>query len=97
MERFSLHFICRNFKEIPKKTQKKQGTNKQSNKMNKRNQEIFDPPPPKIRTNVDYAWQLRITYLIKSNEIFSFISFDSMLCHDVIVVFQIIYKKSVRI
>lgn len=66
--------------------------------MNKRNQEIFDPPPtPKIRTNVDYAWQLRITYLIKSNEIFSFISFDSMLCHDVIVVFQIIYKKSVRI
>lgn len=46
MERFSLHFICRNFKEIPKKkTQKKQGTNKQSNKMNKRNQEIFDPPP----------------------------------------------------
>lgn len=28
---------------------------------------------------------------------FSFISFDSMLCHDVIVVFQIIYKKSVRI
>lgn len=65
--------------------------------MNERNQEIFDPPPPKIRTNVDYAWQLRITYLIKSNEMFSFISFDSMLCHDVIVVFQIIYKKSVRI
>lgn len=68
--------------------------------MNKRNQEIFAPPPPptpKIRTNVDYAWQLRITYLIKSNEVFFFISFDSMLCHDVIVVFQIIYKKSVRI
>lgn len=65
--------------------------------MNKRNQDIFDPPPPtpKIRTNVDYAWQLRITYLIKSNEIFSFISFDSMLCHDVIVGFQIIYKKKV--